>query len=178
MVGTTLYISDNDKWKEKKDGKGKVGGNVHAEVSAYEAFSKSNKSKSPTCILFVQDAAPCEKCHEYFLKKTTEAKQSFIFIIDKGDVSGVGYPIQKDVKVTPLYWSEENDRTEKAKASVAVPYALTGPRNLDKSELPALLFYHNGTAFLHIRPVTFPAVPSLTGVGIDANDPTHSFTTA
>ena len=115
-------------------------------------------------LLFSQDAAPCEECHAFFLQQSLGGNRSFIFIVTaagSGKLNkGSGYPILAGTTVTPTVTTGGGDGEEATETTTA-PYALKYHMQVDTSQLPLTLFYHNGQAFLNLRPNDFPPVPSI-----------------
>jgi hypothetical protein len=101
--------------------------------------------------LFVQDAAPCSGCHDFFLKEAKDGR-AFIFVI-----TGKSYAILKGVTVQEFFKSDHDENTLKPVNT----YKLTGPAELEEKELPVALYFHRESAFLAFKPQEFPLCPSI-----------------
>lgn len=155
MVESTLYVpnKENTTWRVLSSGKQAKRGK-HAELAAYDSVGPKTEAN---VFMFVQDAAPCENCHPYFRKESSESKRSFIFCI-----SGGGYVVFLDLaKGDRIGGMHLPVAGQKAKDAFIKQINMNGWVKLTDDQLPAVIYFHGGSVFLDAKPIDFPDCPSL-----------------
>ncbi|USI72967.1 hypothetical protein [Sphingomonas morindae] len=148
MVQSTLYVLDQTgaSWKNlgSRDAPPKSRPGDHAERKLYDSYSAQIASSSVSA--FIQNGAPCESCHDAFLKYSVQ--KTFIFAIGKmgsGKLQGgTGYPILPQTNVIPTFINRDGEE----QVSTAARYVLKLPAFLDPTALPALIYYIKGQCFI------------------------------
>ena len=160
MVDSVAYRVRNGQWAELTQA-------AHQKKGQHAKRQLFNNHTTYNHLLFLQDAAPCESCHAFFLQQSAAGSRSFIFVVS-GEGSGKsnkgsGYPILAGTNVTPTYLRGvvDGEGNKAAQETKATSYRLTSHAQIDTSQLPLTLFYYNGQEYLDLRPVDFPQVPSL-----------------
>src|SRR5262245_52691888 len=105
MIESSVWIFRAGDWRSIDDSNASLGANKndHAERALY-LKNESRIREAGSLAAFVQNGAPCETCHAFFAKKSSDT--TFIFAVGScghgNETAGEGYPILKGTKIIPV----------------------------------------------------------------------------
>ncbi len=155
MVLSKLYTLKGTDWKFEGEASAapKSPATAHAERILYKSYV--NKITASPVSAFVQDAAPCDTCHKFFLDLSVQTP--VIVAIGKmgsgKNLGSTGYPALAGTIVIPTHIDENG--TEQNAAGFA-QFVLKAPQFLDAKSLPVLFFYRRGICYMGGAPEPFP----------------------